>query len=174
MSRPARAKAAELPAWLRAALGVSELPDDASPWERYKRDFPPADRLREAWRDCGPGVLARWVQLRPGTRPSAWWRFDAPRAPRPAGFGAWAEQVFPLPRRRLGGRGELQPWARIECGLPRDWPAAGFDPLDPPTFEAEAAYLARLGLLMAGERERLADPDLAPVPLPRCWWPATT
>jgi hypothetical protein len=36
------------------------------------------------------------------------------------------------------------------------------DPADPPAFESQAAYLARHGLLLEGERERLSHSDFEP------------
>jgi len=36
------------------------------------------------------------------------------------------------------------------------------DPNDPPTFESQAAYLKRLGLLLPGEEKRLAPKAFAP------------
>ncbi len=36
------------------------------------------------------------------------------------------------------------------------------DPSDPPTFESEASYLQRLGLLLPGEFERLSEDDFQP------------
>jgi len=34
--------------------------------------------LREAWRSWRGDLLADWIAERPGTRPWAWWRYDAP------------------------------------------------------------------------------------------------
>jgi hypothetical protein len=41
---------------------------------RYRRD----DGMREAWRRHGGVLLAQWVAQHPGTRPWAWWMFEAP------------------------------------------------------------------------------------------------
>lgn len=53
------------------------------------------DLARTCWDDIGPLLMAEWVGTRPGTRPWAWWQFDAPderrRRPGPNGVGEWAE-----------------------------------------------------------------------------------
>jgi len=33
---------------------------------------------REIWERARDAVLPRWLEERPGTRPSLWWQFDAP------------------------------------------------------------------------------------------------
>jgi len=37
---------------------------------------------REAWEQYRDQILAEWITKRPGTRPWAWWEFDAPEEPR--------------------------------------------------------------------------------------------
>ncbi|HXH05749.1 MAG TPA: hypothetical protein VNI83_04075 [Vicinamibacterales bacterium] len=41
-------------------------------------DAPPAFDARRLWREWGEAILAAWIRERPGTRPWAWWQFDAP------------------------------------------------------------------------------------------------
>jgi len=43
--------------------------------------------------------------------------------------------------------------------LQRDFTGVAIDPNDPPTFESQAAYLKRHGLLLAGEERRLRKVD---------------
>jgi hypothetical protein len=67
-----------------------------------------------AWRTHAEAILADWTAAHPGTRPSCWWEFDAPRWKREdmpeellaAGDG-WLKnwERLPAPRRRLGGVG---------------------------------------------------------------------
>ena len=45
--------------------------------------------------------------------------------------------------------------------LPRADAFAAVDPDDPPSFESQAAYLKRLGLLLHGEEKRLVPDDFA-------------
>jgi hypothetical protein len=85
-------------------------------------------------------LLAEWVRDHPGSRPWGWWRWDARE-----------------PRGQLGGQARRinwsEEWWRKEFrGLPGIFVP---DPDHPPTFESEAAYLDRLGLLAAEERVRL-------------------
>jgi hypothetical protein len=102
-----------------------------------------------------------WIKESPGTRPSVWWTVESPE-----------------PRRRLGGTG--QPGSRhMYHGVPASWswplPAEYVgkfiggpppcDPNDPPTFESQATYLRRHGLLFPGERDRLTAEDFEPEPI---------
>ncbi|MGD2112918.1 MAG: hypothetical protein PVI50_06000, partial [Gammaproteobacteria bacterium] len=102
-------------------------------------------------------VLRTWIIEHPGTRPYAWWCFDAPGV-----------------RDRVGGTGtpkhEVLKYAPVyDFGVPRYWITkrditllrkAGFKgkPLDssnPPLFESQAAFLERHGLLTDEEMEVL-------------------
>lgn len=129
--------------------------------------------VRALWRRQRDVVLAQWTREHPGTRPTLWWRFNAPE-----------------PRRRLGGTGTAMhdctaTAPHFEKGVPtsfvskflvdyyngraRDvhgtpivsgyadghFPHEPYDPDDPPRFEPEADYLDRHDLLTALEREKL-------------------
>ena len=145
----------------RAALLDEELPEGhPESLALFLLRHPDGRALGEAWQRHGDAVTRAWARRYPGTRPSAWWRFTAPE-----------------PRQRLGGIGDpahlhLATVDRLDYGLPsawitardrRTWPcipaSAAIDPADPPTFEAEAEYLRRLGLLLPGEAARLTDED---------------
>jgi hypothetical protein len=110
----------------------------------------------DIWRTWGPSVLTRWIEERPGTRPSLWWKYQAPE-----------------PRRRVGGIGRTQ-WEAGEdwlplyvCGIPASRECWSFTDLsDPPQFEAQAVYLKRHGLLAPSEAEALRD-------RPEAWEPET-
>ncbi len=158
-------------------------------WRLWLDDLPPAaERSREdqsvlidfryfdtdewqgQWVKHRDTVLREWVRLHPGSRPSTWWAVDAPE-----------------PRRRLAGIGtpsheRLAHAEHYVLGVPDQWitqdqvciyrehmdtelgiPA--LDPENPPVYESEAAYLARLGLLLPGERKRLKKADFEPVSL---------
>jgi hypothetical protein len=45
---------------------------------------------------------------------------------------------------------------------PSNFSGVAIDPNDPPTFESQAAYLKRHGLLLAGEERRLKKADWEP------------
>lgn len=85
----------------------------------YRND----DELLAAWDGNREEYLAAWVDARPGTRPWAWWRFEAPE-----------------PRRIVSGRARV---AGEFFGLP-DMATPGEMVA---VYESEAAYLERLGLL---------------------------
>jgi len=149
---------------------------DAKVWEGMT--------LAEVWTEYGETVLADWIAERPGTRPSLWWLFSAPRQPVGTYPGWFYDGTLPQPRKRLGGIGTAAhevlaytpafpfgvPLAWIGEGDMTTWPslAGRAEPVaadDPPLFESQAAYLDRLGLLLPGERERLTDDDFAAVPV---------
>lgn len=58
---------------------------------------------RRTWRDLRDELLPDWIREHPGTRPWAWWEFDAPRWDRK--FGAFYDGTLPEPRLRIGGKG---------------------------------------------------------------------
>ena len=135
----------------------------------------------ELWPNFSEEIVATWAKEKPGRRPRWWWRLDAPE---------------PALRARVGGVGmafhEFYEWdgirghirtPLIELGIPGHWitvdevrwlseesrprdNAVPIDPDDLPLFEAQASYLARLGLLMPGEEKRLKEADFEPERLP--------
>jgi hypothetical protein len=106
-----------------------------------------ARRIRD---EVKADILKTWCRQHPGSRPWAWWRFEAPE-----------------PRRRVGGQGEQQAGIHDEgaFGLPGYWNEETLDADDPPVFESEASYLERHGLLTTSERGRLKADAFAPVPV---------
>jgi hypothetical protein len=82
--------------------------------------------LLELWTANRHQLLAAWVEEHPGTRPSLWWRCDAPRQP----LGIWPEACWDgqleQPRERLCGIG-MAAWealAYVPCyhlGIPAYW-----------------------------------------------------
>jgi hypothetical protein len=104
--------------------------------------------LEELWRRHKDAVLAAWVEERPGSRPSCWWRWDAKEG-----------------RRKVGGAGEAR-YLRYEPGkyrslkgMPTEYLLGTLDPADWPRFESQAHYLRRLDLLLPGEAKRLTAED---------------
>lgn len=90
-------------------------------------EAPPIDELRDTWEDIGDSLLAEHLAESPGSRPWAWWEFDAPE-----------------PRKRTTPGGPYTQYIRpAGYGVP-----ANCDPME---FETELAYLKRLGLLTAAE-----------------------
>lgn len=121
------------------------------------------EAMHRAWRAVRGEVLRQWTQAHPGTRPHAWWRFDAvERRQRIDG----KPHPFDNPERQaLVDKIAAQPgtsptygaamyalsWGK-PCSLClRDDFAA--------VYETERQYLERLDLLTADERAALADAD---------------
>jgi hypothetical protein len=99
--------------------------EDADKTDKTEAFF--AERAaEELWREHHEAVLTDWVGRFPGTRPSLWWRFDAPRMPEGAFPGCYYDGTLPEPRQRLGGVGTpafeaLANVPRFAFGLPVDW-----------------------------------------------------
>jgi len=122
--------------------------------------LPDAKSRKEFWAIHRDMVVAWWIFRHPGTRPSMWWRMDAPG-----------------PRRRVGGTGTplhecSNSVASYQFGVPSAWRVRGrndylnvgvpISPEHPPMYESEAAYLRRHNLFLAGERSRLQRQHYAP------------
>ena len=122
------------------------------------------EQRRVVWSTIRDRLMADWVACRPGTRPWAWWEFDAPRWTRgdlPTTLEDLPDQVlsqFAEPRRQVSEPRPLHEtsdsWPEFShgCALEFDRP---IDLADPPRFEAQATYLSRHGLLSSEEQSRL-------------------
>lgn len=166
-------------AWLNDCL----TNDIGSDWERYDLD---ADQSiggrksnKQLWNDYRSHVLTRWVVEMPGTRPSLWWRYDAPRRPTGEFADCFWDGVLPVARERVGGVGTplhevLAYVPHFYLGVPVLWAYpddptySSFDSVtainlsDPPIFESQASWLRRLGLFERGEEARLSPADFHP------------
>jgi hypothetical protein len=106
----------------------------------------------ELWARHGAAILRDWIALYPGTRPSQWWRHDAPRAADPDPECFYAHTMIEG-RRLLKGQGRPA-WEVLNLvpswhlGIPRVW--SGGDP-EALVFESQREYLKRHGLLEKGE-----------------------
>ena len=78
---------------------------DREPSSGSFKYFSTDDEFLAAWNELREEILADWVVDAPGTRPSAWWKFDAPRQPLGTFEGCHFDGKLPEPRRRLGGVG---------------------------------------------------------------------
>jgi hypothetical protein len=139
---------------------------------RWEHDGPPPwgqKTGRQLWVEHGKAIVAEWIADHPGTRPSCWWKYEAPG-----------------PRVRCGGIGtpsheRLANVERLHLGVPMDWITRGIsetyvrlgsdlgvpplDPRNPPLYEAQATFLDRYGMLLPGERRRLSAADFKPEPI---------
>jgi hypothetical protein len=127
------------------AVMLDEIdPDDIEDgWDRFDMMYPSQTGvLASHWRERGADIVERWVDDHPGTRPSCWWLFDAPK-----------------PRRVVEGM-ELAP---ISDRSTLKWlyePATQL-------IESEAAYLRRHGLLLPNEATQLVHADYRPEQITR-------
>ena len=132
--------------------------------------------LAALWAANSERVIAAHVADYPGTRPARWWQYDAsePRC-RLGGIGTPASDVLAyVPAYTLGlptiwiNQRQVKYYSGIAVGIhgepigdlsPTRFAGIAIDPSDPPVFEAQAAYLKRLGLFLAGEERRLRKAD---------------
>lgn len=146
--------------------------------EMFTLSHPRKRAALAAWWHAVRGELLRdWIAEFPGRRPFAWWLFDAPEPHRRrlGGIGTPAHECLAyVPSFRFGIRatwidrfsqeyynGRVRDIHGNRIGAqyahrPEPFRGRAIDRADPPRYEAQAAYLARLGLL--GPAERLALP----------------
>lgn len=114
------------------------------------------EAMRKGWDELRADLLPAWIDEHPGTRPYAWWEFDAPERRRRTD-GA----VHPFDDRgrneEIERRTQEHPEFREQAyKLFRGMPNCLFTRDDfAAEWESEAAYLDRLGLLTPAEKERL-------------------
>ncbi len=101
------------------------------------------DDALAAWHRVRRDVLADWIAKRPGTRPLAWWRYEAPT---------------PM-RRIVQGRGRPPAGDPLKYG----WPENLADRSEHVSIESEAAYLERHELLTPEERAGLSADAFKPL-----------
>ena len=75
--------------------------DKASGFVQYA----PEGELAELWAAHSERIVAEHVTIYPGTRPTRWWRYGAPRVPLGTFPGCYYDGKLPEQRRRLGGIG---------------------------------------------------------------------
>ncbi len=98
---------------------------DREPDNRFWH-FSTDDELLVAWGEVGGEILDAWIADSPGTRPSFWWRFDAPRQSTGNFPGCCYDGRLPEPRRRVGGTGTpnfevLSYGPSYSYGIPDGW-----------------------------------------------------
>lgn len=125
-----------------ALLNDDPLPENFNKWEVFSG-------VAVLWPQFRDDILTNWISTKPGTRPSCWWRHDAPE-----------------PRQRIAGVGtpdfEMSAYQpSYKLGVPDGW-SDDVDPNDPPRYESQASYLARHKLLAPGEAKRLKKADFLP------------
>jgi hypothetical protein len=86
----------------------------------------------DLWEEYDTVIVEQWAIDKPGTRPSCWWSFSAPRGELQSfwnDFNLPESRLFAEPRRRLGGTGtplhEVMAFApSFSFGIPTRWPEA--------------------------------------------------
>jgi len=154
------------PEWLINGLKTGEWPKagEEGCFDRFTRKF------GKEWAKHKKEIMPGWINEHPGTRPWAWWKFDAPEM-----------------RKRLSGNGDpdfehlgvkklfnfgipthfMEQWMvdyyngrlkHVDGGFVKckwkegDCDAIAYDPDDPPVYETEYEYLKRLNLLTKSEK----------------------
>ena len=110
------------------------------------------DEMRPVWAALRDDLLQQWIQLYPGSRPYAWWRFDAPDLRRRTDGGvhpfddpAHVERVASIKAEYPNGLDLMKTaWGLPSCVGPDQ---IGVD------YDSDIEYLVRLGLMSDEERE---------------------
>ncbi len=114
---------------------------------------------RAAWEELREPLLRRWVKDNPGTRPHAWWLYDAPERRRRVDG---VQHPFDNRKRKE----YVAKWAadypreaeqnayRLSYGKPNAFCVSDDFTAE---YETEAEFLQRLGLLTGAERQALED-----------------
>ena len=137
--------------------------------------------LRALWHAVKDEILAAWIKNYPGSRPHGWWQYDAPEPERRrlGGTGTLRSAVMAVePSLKFGLDLDFVDDWNVQYyngravdihGRPigrefheGDFVADAYDPTDPPTFESQASFLRRHGLLLRGEAGRLTAADFEP------------
>ena len=100
---------------------IALMSDEPAPvGDEGAKFFTTPAELSRLWIEHGPTIIVEWIANYPGTRPSCWWRYDAPRwVPDADHAGRWYVADLPEPRRRLGGIGT--PCHEVLAHVP-SWP----------------------------------------------------
>lgn len=122
--------------WTDQLTGVLLPTERVSHRRRESLDPPTAldELLADAWEQLRDALLKEWTSAHPGSRPWAWWRWDAPE-----------------PRRLLSAGGPGEGPSSMWYGTPVSHGSMG--PVG--EYEGQTAYLCRLKLLLPGERCRV-------------------
>ena len=105
----------------------------------------------KCWRDHGPKIMRSWIKSSPGSRPWAWWKFDATERRRcTSGKHPFDEPDFESQRRKT----ELD-IAELRFGIPQYFSPEQIK--SKVRFETEEDYLKRLNLMSDYELIRLAN-----------------
>lgn len=148
-----------MPRKRRVSKRREDLSEDAERWLRGEPcgffKFKAKKELAALWAEHGDRIVAEYIALYPGQRPDRWWQYDAPRIAVGTYPGCFWDGKLAEPRKRLGGVGTPSHEAynivpSYPFGIPSSW--VDIDPENPPMYESQAAYLERLGMLLAGER----------------------
>jgi hypothetical protein len=88
--------------------------------------YDPEEELAALWNEHSDRIVAEHVADYPGTRPSRWWEYSAPRMPLGTFPDLYYDGKLPEPRRRLGGIGtpasDVLAYVPAFCfGLPAVW-----------------------------------------------------
>jgi len=103
----------------------------------------------ENWEQFRDQVLHIWVHENPGTRPKAWWKYDAPTASRKLIKGTGKK--YSALHNDMNLRNNL--------GIPEACWYQEIDLDNPPVYESQAEYLKHLDLLMLDEQDRFIEKD---------------
>lgn len=130
--------------------------------DAYGREHIDLDRMRADWHEFRDELLQEWIEHNPGTRPFAWWRFDAterrrPTDGRPHPFDD-PKRIAAVARHYEQYPGNARDMDRLYFGVPAIVFGDGLR-----RYESERKYLERLALMFPGETDLPGDDKKWPV-----------
>lgn len=122
----AKKRRSATPDWKIETLRTGKrLPKTAPESDRFEEfmNFYSWEHRKPVWEEHREAILVGWIEEHPGTRPYAWWEYDAPRR---KSTGAHYDNKLCEPRRQVGGTGTpksdvLAIVPRYPWGVPCDW-----------------------------------------------------
>jgi hypothetical protein len=133
-----------------AFLNDQDLPSDGWTFDIFDLYGDP-EKEESLWRKYSEEILTEWIKKTPGTRPSLWWSYNAPKQP-DTGSG-WFYEGKLLELRRAENDEELDETIWLYKGVPV------INYSEEIFFESEASYLKRHGLLTNAEKKILTEKD---------------
>jgi hypothetical protein len=114
------------------------------------------ESCRAVWQELRHGILLEHAKRRPGTRPAAWWRYDAPELRRVVGRDIDEDEENGHDDGRLPAAEDpnLPDWAKGKTYFGKPTVADGY------VYESQREYLERLNLITEGEKELFKHFDI--------------
>jgi hypothetical protein len=140
---------------LQAGIEFAEL---GFGWQERFREA----EAREGWEIMREKILADWIREQPGTRPWAWWRWDAPQPARRERVDGGVHPHDNKARTLKVASADSEYFWRVAYRLPFGLPSCYIPPFDnglkTEMFEPEWSFLVRHKLLLPADSPEFITP----------------